>query len=79
MKIYKCDICGKEIAQTDRNAVLFDHLDMKHSGIFGCILNDLDFCGDCIRVGEGIDFKKELLDIWSVRVKRYAEYTQRCL
>lgn len=79
MKIYKCDICGKEIAQTDRNAVLFDHLDMKHSGIFGCVLNNLDFCGDCIWAGEEIDFKKELLEIWSRKVKSDAEIAQRCL
>lgn len=79
MKIYKCDICGKEIAQTDRSAVLFDRLDMKHSGIFGRVLNNLDFCGECIRVGEEIDFKNELLEIWRRKVKSDAELAQRCL
>ena len=70
MKIYKCDICGKEIAQNDRNAVLFDRIGTKHSGIFGCVLNGLDFCGDCIGVGEEIDFGNEILDIWRRKVKK---------
>lgn len=79
MKIYKCDICGKEIAQNDTSAVLFDRPDIKHYGVFGGVLNTLDVCGECIRVGEEIDFETELLDIWRRKVKSDAEHTQRCL
>ena len=67
MKIYKCDICGKEISITDTGASLNGQLNMKYNGLFGCLLGNKDICSDCINVGKNINFWADIKSIWQER------------
>lgn len=67
MKIYKCDICGKEINK-DEEKELRAHRGSE-TGYFGLIIKRLDVCKRCLLIGKGIDFESAMIGAWKYAVK----------
>ena len=64
MRHITCEICGLEVNKYDPDAVLMTKPN-KEVGLFGAISCTCgDICGDCIRLGRKIDFRKIMMDSW---------------
>lgn len=70
MKIYRCDICGKELAQNDPHTFYAEQAGSPYSGSFGAVIRGKDVCPMCIEIGKLIDFDAVLTLAWKEEVKR---------
>jgi len=72
VKVYHCDICGKKFDPNRVGASLSDR-PRGVPGVFGVACSGIDVCPNCMRVGETIDFKEELLNVWEYAVQNAGE------
>ncbi len=71
MKFYKCDICGKIIDKDDARARKSERNTFS-LGLYAGMFSDIDVCGDCMRVGDKVDFQSIALVAWREAVKNEA-------
>lgn len=71
MKMYRCDICGREMAQNDPYTIYAEQTGSSYSGSFGAVIHGKDICPRCIEIGKLMDFDAVLTLAWKEEVKKF--------
>lgn len=67
MRVFKCDICGKEMSKDESSYTRA--YKGREGGYYGILLKNMDVCQRCLSIGEGIDFQNAMIGAWKIAVK----------
>lgn len=70
MKMYRCDICGREMVDNDPYSCYAEKVGIPYPSHFGAMLRGKDICPRCIEIGKLIDFGMVLTMAWKEEVKK---------